>query len=108
MDDVAITTDCWTAKSNEGYITVTCHFVDTNFELKSLVLSTEKLLTPTNHKADNIANTLRCILTEWDVFHKVDSIVTDNDATMKKPVNSFKRNTCRVSLTLSICLYRKF
>ncbi|XP_070072653.1 zinc finger BED domain-containing protein 4-like [Drosophila takahashii] len=81
---VAITTDGWTSRANEAYITVTCHFVNKKFELVSAALSTANLVTPTNHSAVNIADTLRQILNEWDLLHKVVTIVTDNDVTMKK------------------------
>jgi len=56
---VAITTDGWTSRANEAYITVTCHFVNKKFELVLAALSTASLVTPTNHSAVNIADTLR-------------------------------------------------
>ncbi|XP_075162786.1 E3 SUMO-protein ligase ZBED1-like [Haematobia irritans] len=80
----AITTDCWTSRGNEGYITVTCHFLTDNFSLKSAVLSTRKLLEVTNHSASNIAVSLRAILDEWNIFNKVTYIVTDNASSMIK------------------------
>jgi len=81
---VAITTDEWTSLANEAYITVTCHFVNKNFELITAVLSTATLATPTNHSAANVAESLMQVLSEWGLQKKVVSIVTDNDATMKK------------------------
>nr|XP_043069341.1 E3 SUMO-protein ligase ZBED1-like [Drosophila bipectinata] len=81
---VAITTDGWTSRANEAYITVTCHYVNKQFQLITAVLSTASLLTPTNHSAMNIADTIRQVLNEWKLLHKVVTIVTDNDATMKK------------------------
>ncbi|XP_036343514.1 zinc finger BED domain-containing protein 1-like, partial [Rhagoletis pomonella] len=52
--------------------------------LQTAVLSTTTLLTTTNHSADNIANSLRNVLSEWGVLEKVTSIVTDNAASMIK------------------------
>ncbi|XP_073835857.1 E3 SUMO-protein ligase ZBED1-like [Musca autumnalis] len=83
MEYCAITTDGWTSRANEGYLTVTCHFVQ-NFVLRSAVLSTKKLLVATNHTADNIAASLREVFEEWGILHKVITIVTDNDSTMIK------------------------
>ncbi|XP_050340027.1 uncharacterized protein LOC126766179 [Bactrocera neohumeralis] len=58
IDFVAITTDLWTSKANEGYITVTCHFVLNSFTLESAILATRQLLDTTNHNAfRNIRNT---------------------------------------------------
>jgi len=31
VDFMALTTDMWTSRANEGYITITCHFVSNNF-----------------------------------------------------------------------------
>lgn len=32
------TTDCWTSRSNDGYIAITIHFIDTTFKLRSVML----------------------------------------------------------------------
>ncbi|KAF0715051.1 zinc finger BED domain-containing protein 4-like [Aphis craccivora] len=32
-----ITTDCWTSRSNMGYIAITFHFIDNNFGLRSVL-----------------------------------------------------------------------
>ncbi|XP_036344463.1 zinc finger BED domain-containing protein 1-like, partial [Rhagoletis pomonella] len=84
VEYVAITTDGWTSKANESYLTITCHFINTGFQLNSAVLSTSTLSTSTNHTAANIADSIRVVLTEWGLMGKVVSIVTDNDSTMKK------------------------
>lgn len=84
VEYVALTTDGWTSKASEGYLTITCHFINSEFKLNSAVLSTTTLLTPTNHTAANIADSIREVLTEWGLMQKVVSIVTDNDSTMKK------------------------
>ncbi|KAG5898984.1 hypothetical protein JTB14_004703 [Gonioctena quinquepunctata] len=39
VEYVAITFDAWTSVATESYVTVTCHFVDMDFCLKSAVLS---------------------------------------------------------------------
>ncbi|XP_075165097.1 E3 SUMO-protein ligase ZBED1-like [Haematobia irritans] len=84
VDYCSITTDCWTSRANEGYLTVTCHFISNAFMLNSVVLSTKKLLVTTNHCADNISSSLRAVFDEWGIMQKVISIVTDNDSTMIK------------------------
>jgi len=32
------TTDCWTSRSNDGYIAIAIHFIDTTFKLRSVLL----------------------------------------------------------------------
>ena len=53
ISHVALTSDLWTSRTKESYLTITCHFVTSTWELKSLVLETfgfEK-----DHTAENIA-----------------------------------------------------
>jgi len=84
VDFLALTTDMWTSRANEGYITITCHFVSNNFKLESEILAKRQLLDSTNHTASNIAKTMKAVLQDWGVTNKVVCIVTDNDATMVK------------------------
>lgn len=79
----SVTTDGWTSKSGTNYLTVTCHYIY-KFELKSAVLATQPLNCEFNHGSSNIAETLKSILTDWNVFEKIETIVTDNAASMKK------------------------
>ncbi|KAL7724887.1 hypothetical protein ACLKA6_016351 [Drosophila palustris] len=74
-----------------GYLTVTCHFLTKDFKLRSAVLSTNTLQDETNHKADNIGATLKTILEHWKIWKKVSAIVTDNEASMLKTVEIWKR-----------------
>ena len=38
ISHVALTSDLWTSRTKESYLTITCHFVTSTWELKSLVL----------------------------------------------------------------------
>ncbi|XP_052856536.1 E3 SUMO-protein ligase ZBED1-like [Drosophila gunungcola] len=80
----AITSDCWTSRSNECYVTVTCHFITADFELRNAVLSTEKLLDERSHSSESIANLIRTVLEEWSLLGKVTAMVTDNAKNMIK------------------------
>lgn len=93
---MAVTTDSWTSISNESYITVTCHFVTKDFELKSAVLSTKKKLCPKlengkNHTSENLAAALSVILNDWNIETKLSCIVTDNAANMIKMAELMKK-----------------
>ncbi|XP_062138763.1 E3 SUMO-protein ligase ZBED1-like isoform X2 [Drosophila sulfurigaster albostrigata] len=81
---VGLTTDLWTSAANEGYITITCHYITENFKLTSALLSTAPLITPTNHNAQNIADSISSMLAKWGLLSKVVTVTTDNDTTMKK------------------------
>jgi len=84
VDQCAITMDCWTSKANTGYLTITVHFIDEKFQLRSAVLSTQPLLCATNHSADNIASSLRAELINWNLLPKVCAILSNNASSMIK------------------------
>ncbi|XP_043064693.1 E3 SUMO-protein ligase ZBED1-like [Drosophila ficusphila] len=84
VDQCAITMDGWTSRANDGYLTVTVHFINESFELNAAVLSTEKLIDPLNHNAENIAASVRNVLSKWNLESKVNAIVTDNASAMIK------------------------
>lgn len=46
----SLTCDLWTSRSNEGYLTVTSHFIDTDLNMRCAVLSTN--LMKGNHTAN--------------------------------------------------------
>ncbi|XP_032577030.1 zinc finger BED domain-containing protein 4-like [Drosophila sechellia] len=69
---------------------ISLHFINECYGLKSAVLSTHKLVDATNHCASNIANSLSAVLNECNLFNKVVTIVTDNDASMKEKCELMK------------------
>ena len=81
---VCLTTDIWTSRKTEGYITVTCHFISESWQLLSFVLETFNLCV--SHTAENIAAELLRIADEWNITEKVVAIVTDNAANMAAAV----------------------
>lgn len=85
---VTLTTDLWTSRNTEAYITVTCHFVNKDYKLNSKVLTTSQMNGP--HTADNIATSLKQIIEEWNLQNKVMAIVTDNAANMKAAIQILK------------------
>ena len=72
----ALTTDLWTSRATQRYITVTCHFISSSWELHSAVLAT--LLVDSAHTAENLAAELMSITTEWEITEKIICVVTDN------------------------------
>ena len=73
---VAITTDCWTALTTESYVTVTCHWTDEDWQVKSAVLLTKSM--PGRHTADNLAAALKESVDAWGMTGKVVACVHDN------------------------------
>ncbi|XP_030764036.1 zinc finger BED domain-containing protein 4-like isoform X2 [Sitophilus oryzae] len=87
---VAITSDSWTSSVSESYLTVTCHYINSAFELKSIILSTKPLANGMNHTSENIAESLESIFREWNIENKIVCIVTDNAANMIKTCELLK------------------
>ena len=73
---VCLTTDIWTSRISQSYMTVTCHFIDNSWHLKSYVLETVHL--SVSHTAENIASELIRIANEWSISEKVVALATDN------------------------------
>ena len=79
---IALTTDIWTSVATQSYITVTAHFISSNWELKTCLLQTTNF--PKNHTADNICEKLQEILSNFHVScSKVVSIVHDQGSNMQ-------------------------
>ncbi len=81
---VCLTTDMWTARNRQGFLGVTCSFLDKNFNIHLIILTVEYVRYP--HTSQHIADTLLTILNEWDLKEKVHTIVTDNGANIKKAI----------------------
>jgi len=76
VTSVSCTTDCWTSRSQELYITIICHTIDKQWIPKSFTLTTHEV--DERHTAVNIERHLEKSLVEWDIEKKVIAIVTDN------------------------------
>lgn len=96
---VNLTTDLWTARNRQGYIGITCCFLDEKFQLHELVLAVAYVRYP--HTAEHISDTLFEILDQWKLREKVNVIVTDNGANMKKAVKIM--NSISPNITWQSC-----
>lgn len=74
----------WTARNRQGFLGVTCFFLDKNFAIQEVVLTIEYV--KYSHTAQNISDALLVILDQWELREKVYIITTDNGANMKKAI----------------------
>ncbi|XP_021345367.1 zinc finger BED domain-containing protein 1-like [Mizuhopecten yessoensis] len=80
-ETVALTTDGWTSRATESYVTVTSSFITKDWKLQNFVLQTRAL--PESHTGINIANVLTTAINEWNIPKKpYVPLVTDNAANM--------------------------
>lgn len=81
-DTVSITTDGWTSRATQSYISITAHVINAEWELAGFVLQTRPLLE--SHTGANIAEVLKEAVAEWQLERQQQSIavVTDNARNM--------------------------
>ena len=80
---VSLTTDLWSSISKRSYMTLTGHFISTDWELQCTILATRPL--DEKHTGVNIAAALRSFTEEFCIA-QVPCIVTDNAANMRVAV----------------------
>ena len=70
----------WSSIANDGYIGVTGHFVDKDWNMQALTLTTEEM--DDRHTGINISARLKDVAATWGVKEKVSAVVHDNAANM--------------------------
>ena len=64
----SLTTDIWTSFANNAYISLTTHFIDDCWQMKSYTLATYSF--PKQHTGDNIVEKLKEVVSEYDIPNK--------------------------------------
>lgn len=82
IDQMYATIDLWTSRSMVGFMGMTVHFIDANYNLKSRVLTCEKI--EGRHTAENIAMLYDHVTTRYNITGKIAKVVSDNASSMKK------------------------
>ena len=74
---MALTTDGWTSRSTEGYITFTAHFVH-EWESKNFVLQTGRM--DESHTSQNLSEVITSAISEWNLqrHEQNPSLTSDN------------------------------
>ena len=87
VDHIAITHDSWTSLNNESYDTITAHFINESWELKTRVLQTTKV--DGSHTAENIKEVMVATKEAWG-FSNDPTVTTDNAANEVKAFGILK------------------
>ena len=79
---LSITTDGWTSRATEGFITITTHFMRSDWTIANYVLQTRPL--HLSHTGINIGEVLKEAINEWKLKrpHGMLACVTDNASNM--------------------------
>jgi len=81
---ITLSTDAWTSIATKAYLGVTCHYINDNWEMVSLVLCTKPL--QDRHTAENIARWIEEVAEKFyfSLCDDVQAIVHDNAANVLK------------------------
>ncbi|XP_051806127.1 E3 SUMO-protein ligase ZBED1-like [Acanthochromis polyacanthus] len=85
---VALTTDGWTSRATESFLTVTVHYIPSEWKMKSSVLQTRPLYE--SHTSEQLSEALTEAVTEWKLQRDSSTIpvTTDNAKNMVNAVNA--------------------
>ena len=89
---LCLTSDCWTACTNIGYISLTAHYVDKDWKLKSKILSFAHMQPP--HTGHDLALKVLEFLKDWGIERKIFSINLDNASSNDNMQNMLKEHLC--------------
>jgi len=81
---VTVTTELWATPVTEGFLTISVHYLDSNWKKCCAVLETCKITE--NHSTESIAEELNRIFTEWAILGKITCVVIDNSANVDAAV----------------------
>ncbi|XP_066341330.1 zinc finger BED domain-containing protein RICESLEEPER 2-like [Miscanthus floridulus] len=88
VSSVAITSDIWSGKAKEDYLSVVAHFINADWQLEKRVLGLR--LIGVSHNAENIAERVASVLAEYGILNKVFSITLDNASANKNAMDKLK------------------
>lgn len=85
---VSLTLDLWTAKNRQGYLGITCSFLDNTFNLREFTLDIAYVRYP--HTFKHILETLEHVLEEWKIRDLVFTVTTDSGSNIKKAIQDME------------------
>jgi len=86
VEAVCLTTDGWTSRINQNFISVTAHFIDSKNETLVSFVLLGCIDFDEKHTSDNLARFLRNMVEEWNLLNELTAVVTDNAANIKSAI----------------------
>lgn len=103
----AATSDLWSSRTMDPYLSLTLHYIDDEWKLRNRCLETAYF--PADHTSEMIAQGLRDMLSAWELAEdNLVAITTDNGANIVKAaqLNGWTRQQCfghRLHLAIGKC-----
>lgn len=90
---ISLTCDCWTSKQTIGYMALTAHYIDSNWQLQKCIINFVELEPP--HTGLVISDAISDCILEWGIQDKVSTITLDNassnDVAARSLMSNFQR-----------------
>ena len=86
---ISLAIDLWTARNHQGYLGITCSFLDQKFELREITLDVAYVKYP--HTAEYILDALEDVLARWKIQDLVFTVTTNNRNNLKKAILDMKK-----------------
>ena len=80
VSNIALTSDIWTSRATQAYLTITCHFITADWKMEGKVLLTQEM--HERHTGVHISERLMNGAKEWKIEEKISAVVRDNAANM--------------------------
>lgn len=77
---ISLTTDFWTSRACDSYITITFHFINDTWDLQSYTLKIYKVIG--SHTGEKNASELKEVSVQWNIEKKITCAITDNASNM--------------------------
>ena len=89
---LAVTTDIWTNRATEAYMTITAHYISNEWKIENNILFTSEMAERyTCRYYCNIASRIQEVLEVWNIQARhVCAVVTDNASNMTAALNSLE------------------
>jgi hypothetical protein len=81
---ISLAVDIWTAKNGQGYLGITCSFLDKKFELRDITLDIAYIKYP--HTSEHILDALEDVISRWKIRDLIFTITTINRCNIKKAI----------------------
>ncbi|XP_078170092.1 zinc finger BED domain-containing protein RICESLEEPER 2-like [Carex rostrata] len=73
---ISLTSDCWTSNQTIGYMVITAHYIDSNWNMQKRIINFIELTPP--HTGEVISDAILDSLRKWGIIDKIGTITLDN------------------------------
>ncbi|KAJ3684273.1 hypothetical protein LUZ61_013437 [Rhynchospora tenuis] len=82
VDRISLTSDCWTSNRTVGYMCLTAHYIDEDWNLQKRIITFKDLSPP--HSGEVISDAILEAIRKWGIEDKIGTITLDNASSNDK------------------------